>query len=194
MFGQAKVAPINPVSIPRLALCGAVLVVQAVDRITKEIDIPISDTVFYTDSKVVLGYVCNESRRFHIHVANHVQTIRKISSLDQWRYVESSNNPADLATRGLYPKDLAESSWLRGPEFLRDASEIPIPGQEQAFLSADDPEVRKQLKPLTTRTTSMEFPTMGAERLKRYSSWFTLRRAIAVLIAKVKCQKEKKHL
>ena len=105
VFGQAKVAPINPFRIPRLEPCGAVLAVQAVDslRITKEIAMEISETVFYTDSKVALGYICNESRRFHIYVANRVQTIRKISSPNQWRYVESSVNPSDLATRGLDP-------------------------------------------------------------------------------------------
>ena len=52
------------------------------------------------------------------------------------------------------PKHLPELSWLRGPEFLRNASEISIPGEEQAFLSADEPEVRKELKLLMTRTTS----------------------------------------
>ena len=118
------------------------LAVQAVYRITIEIDTVIADAVFYTDSKVVLGYVCNESR-CHIYVVNQVQKIRKISSPDQWSYVGSSNNPADLA---------AELSWLRGPEFLKNTSETSIPGEEKAFLSADDPEVRKEPKPLITRT------------------------------------------
>ena len=36
MFGQAKVAPIMPTSIPRLKLCGAVLAAQAIDRTTSE--------------------------------------------------------------------------------------------------------------------------------------------------------------
>ena len=147
--------------------------------------------MFYTDSKVVLGYACNESRRFHIHVANRVQTIRKISSPDEWRYVESSVNPADLATRGLHPKDLAVSSWLSGPEFLRNPSDITTPGTEQAILSPNDPELRKDLKPLTTSTKLSGSPTLGTERFKRYSSWPSLRRAIAILIAKVKSLKER---
>jgi hypothetical protein len=33
VYGQARLAPIHPVSIPRLELCGAVLVVEAVKKI-----------------------------------------------------------------------------------------------------------------------------------------------------------------
>ena len=84
---QAKVAPINPTSIPQLELCGAVLAVRAVDRITKEIDMEISQTLFYMDSTVVLCYICNESRRFHIYVSRRVETIRKSSSPNRERHI-----------------------------------------------------------------------------------------------------------
>lgn len=71
-------------------------------------------------------------------------------------------NASVLATRSLHPKDLAEFSWLRGLEFLTNASEISMPGEEQAFLSADDAKVRKELKPLMTRTTSIRVPHHGS--------------------------------
>ena len=187
MFGQAKVAPVNPIGISQLDR----MAVQAIDRITKETDIAISDTVFYSDLKVVLGYVSNESRRFHVHVANRVQTIRKISSSDQCRHVESSYNLADLATGGLHPKNLAESSWFRSPDLLENGPEIAISGVEQAFLSADNPEVRREPKPLLNRTMSTESSIMGAERFKRYLSWPYLRRAITVMVAKVRSRKDR---
>ena len=117
--------------------------------------------MFYTDSKVVLGY-CKESRRFHIYVANRVQTItlRVPSILLIW-----------LRARGLHPKDLAVSSWLSGPDVLRNPSEITTLGTKQAILSPNGPELRKKLKPLTTSVRSSGSPTLGTERFKKHSSW-----------------------
>ena len=40
--------------------------------------------VFWSDSKVVLGYIHNDSRRFHIFVANRVQQIRESTNPNQW--------------------------------------------------------------------------------------------------------------
>ena len=151
-----------------------------------------SEVVFYTDSKVVLGCIRNESRRFYVYVANRVEIIRKISTPDQWRYVESSNNPADLATRGLQAKDLTESEWLTGPAFLRNVTDsTSILDPVQATISPDDPEVRKEVKSHATSVKPQESRTLREDVFKRFSSWQSLRRAIAVLITKARLYKQR---
>ncbi|KAI2657502.1 Enolase-phosphatase E1 [Labeo rohita] len=47
------------------------------------------------DSTSVLKYIRNEMSRFKCFVANRVAEIRKASEITQWRYVNSSSNPAD---------------------------------------------------------------------------------------------------
>ena len=74
---------------------------------------------------MVLGYITNESRRFYIYVANRVYLIRSLSTREQWRYVESKQNPADLATRGVPTNKLMELSWLKGPGFLKKPESTP---------------------------------------------------------------------
>ena len=192
VFGQTRVAPINPVSIPRLELCGAVLAVQAADKVVKELDVTVAEVVFYTDSKVVLGYIRNESRRFYVYVANRVETIRRISTPDQWRYIESHKNPADTVTRGLQAKDLAESDWLNGPEFLKcTTGDAPAPDAEQLTPSVDDPEVRKEVKPRATNIKPNERNMLHEGVFKKFSTWSSLRRAIAALIVKVRLFKRR---
>ena len=94
-------------------------------------------------------------------------------------------------THVLHPKDLTVSSWLCGPEFLRNPSVITAPGTKQAILIPNDTELRTKLNPLTTSVKSSGSPTLETERFKRHSSWPSLRRTIAILIAKVKSLKER---
>ena len=185
VYSQARVAPLNPTSIPRLELCRAVLAVQAAQTVIKEIDLKISDVIYYTDSKVVLGYITNESRRFYVYVANRVELIRSMSTPEQWRYVETDLNPADLATRGVPSSKLMETSWLVGPEFLRKP-ERTLPTNEMFALVASDPEVRKAVFSASVSTQEEEEPDLGAERFKKFSSLKSLQRALANLIVIVR--------
>lgn len=70
--------------------------------IRKELDVKVNEETYYPDSKVVLGYIQNESRRFYVYVANHVQTIHNATDPSQWRYIDTAINPADLATLNLF--------------------------------------------------------------------------------------------
>lgn len=61
---------------------------------------------FWTDSSVVFSYIANNTRRFHVFVANRVQQIRDVSEPYQWNYVSASDNPADIASRGASADEL----------------------------------------------------------------------------------------
>ena len=118
------------------------LAVQAAQRVLKEIDMEITEVIYYTDSKVVLGYIANESRRFYVYVANRVQQIRSLSTPEQWRYVESEQTPQTSPLAESPPDKLMESSWLKSPEFLKKP-ESTLQTDEMFTLSTNDPEVRK---------------------------------------------------
>ena len=184
LFGQARMAPLQPTTIPRLELCGAVLSSQAVKKLLKELSLPIHEVVFYTDSKVTLSYIQNDSRRYYVYVANRAQIIRNVSDPSQWRYINTALNPADLATRGIAAENLKDSKWLSGPEFLKHATPSHTPVAEVVALDAQDPEVRSQVVAHITGVN--ETPGLGSERYSRFSRFASLRRALANLIVKIK--------
>ena len=143
----------------------------------------IDDITYYTDSKVVLGYIQNSSRRFYVYVANRVQLIRRLSNPQQWRYIDTSQNPADLATHRLSAPDLTGSDWIAGPSFLRSQINVLPKEEEEIPLDVHDPEVRKVL----AHTTNIrERRGLGTDRFSRFSSLASLQCAIANLIVVVK--------
>ena len=85
----------------------------------EELDIEINKEYFWTDSKVVLGYISNSSKRFNIFVANRIQFIHDHSDVAQWYYVLSACNPADDSSRRLGGiKSSKLQRWFKGPSFL----------------------------------------------------------------------------
>ena len=88
-------------SIPRLELTAAVVAVNVTTMLKNELNYENLQTLFYTDSEVVLGYTNNEARRFHTYVGNRVQHIRDRSEPEQWHHVTGKDNPANKASHGL---------------------------------------------------------------------------------------------
>ena len=119
VLGKSRVAPLKVMSIPRLELTAAVVAVKLNRLIRNELEYPIDDTIFWTDSSMVLQYIRNESRRFQTFVANRVAMIHEESTPKQWRHVNTASNPADVTSRGAKGSELHKMDlWLHGPMFL----------------------------------------------------------------------------
>ncbi|XP_070169676.1 uncharacterized protein [Polyergus mexicanus] len=66
-------------------------------------------------------------------VANRVAKIQELVTPDRWRFVPTAENPADAATRGLKPLELAETPlWWKGPCWLRSPA-AGWPREEDAY-------------------------------------------------------------
>ena len=109
-----------------------------------ELDIETIQCYYYTYSKIIIGYINNDARRFHVHVGNRVQHIRDRSSPEDWFHVPGKENPAEKASRGLTAKELLESNrGFNGPQFLWQQDPLPPQPQPVYTLLPSDNEVRK---------------------------------------------------
>lgn len=95
IMGKTKLAPMAVQTVPRLELGAAVLAVEIAELVSGELDVKLDDTRFYTDSKVVLGYIHNVARRFYVYVSNRVERIRKFSTPEQWLSVKTNYKLVD---------------------------------------------------------------------------------------------------
>lgn len=87
VFGKAKLAPQPDLTIPRLELCVAVLAIEIAEIVVSEMDTTFDNITYYTDSKVVLGYIQNHSRRFYVYVQNRIERICQSPCAGPWRGV-----------------------------------------------------------------------------------------------------------
>ena len=119
VVGKSRVAPVKFVSIHRLELQAALLGSRICASISKPLGLGMECVTFWSDSQTVLRWLNSNTMKFHVFVANRVGDILDTAPAAQWRYVATSDNPADDSSRGLYGCDLSLSHrWFNGPKFL----------------------------------------------------------------------------
>ena len=185
LAGKSRLAHLRPMTVPRLELSAAVLAVQLDQSMREELDIPITQSTFWSDSTCVLQYIRNQSRRFHTFVANRLSVIHENSTPTQWRHVGSELNPADEVSRGLTVEEMnANRKWLNGPPFLRKEEEFwpRDPTVHQPELSEDDPEIKRDIQSHSQSLTHHGSEDALSSLTERYSSWERLKRAVAWLL------------
>lgn len=119
IVAKTRVAPLQPLTIPKLELSGAFLVTKLVHKVSKHL--PMNHTIhLWTDSAIVLGWLQRKPHTLKTFVANRIGEIQRLVSTSQWKHVCSEQNPADLGSRGCTPQELEASSlWWNGPSWLQ---------------------------------------------------------------------------
>ncbi|XP_014828361.1 PREDICTED: uncharacterized protein LOC106907277 isoform X2 [Poecilia mexicana] len=175
LFGKARVAPLKPVTIPRLELTAAVMAVRLNNMLQSELQLPLEKACFWTDSTSVLKYIKNEDRRFQTFVANRVTIIRDNTDIEQWRHVPSSLNPADDASRGFKVDSLLNQKWIESPTFLWEPEDKWPKSPMNFSMTTDDPELKKT--PLINATVINSNAT--SQLISFFSDWQKLKLAVA---------------
>ena len=94
------------------------------------------DINFWTDSKVVLGWLTNPDLNLARFVKRRVDAILRVAHSGAWSYVSTGWNPADVGTReAAYKNPDHLKLWLNGPSFLlMDSVVVSAPGENSCSL------------------------------------------------------------
>ena len=117
-------------------------------------DMSLHDIYAWTDSTIVLNWLRDHPHRFKTYVGNRVSSIVNHIPSACWRHVSGSVNPADIASRGLFPAELIHSSlWWKGLSWLYQSEDC---WPKSAIELCHDEIEMDELK-ITAHATSVTF-------------------------------------
>ncbi|XP_065218644.1 uncharacterized protein LOC135844395 [Planococcus citri] len=136
---KSRVAPVKPPNIHRLELLAAVILSQLISRVCSNLKIDVENVYNFSDSKTVLNWINHPVEKLKQFVSNRVAKILLNTLKENWFYVDTKSNPADLATRGISAQNLIENSlWTSGPAWINDDFEEYISLDSRSFKYASE--------------------------------------------------------
>ena len=181
VIAKTRVAPLKPMSIPRLELQAALMGARLGNYIVKELQLNLNSTFYWTDSKTVLHWIKSESKRYKMFVSQRLGEIQELTNSDDWFYVSSKLNVADEATKRLGQVLFSnDSRWMKGPAFLQGSIEEWPTNVYNFTINNEDPEDMELKNNIVA--TIREKPQLQTPDAERFSKWTRLLRTTAWML------------
>ncbi|XP_015118162.1 uncharacterized protein LOC107041872 [Diachasma alloeum] len=137
---KSRVAPKERAMIPRLELLAATVGARLLKSVVSSLSRPGIETYCWSDSTIALAWIQRE-KQWATFVFNRVREIRQLTESRSWRHIPGEQNPADLPSRGCTARQLIDSRWIEGPEWLK----LPATRWPDANWDADEEQVDQEL-------------------------------------------------
>ncbi|XP_058817398.1 uncharacterized protein LOC131680706 [Topomyia yanbarensis] len=164
----------KPFTIPRAELCGALLLAKLVTTMIESMKLQLNAVTLWCDSQIVLCWLNKSPANLEVFVGNKVREINQLTAHYKWQYINSKENPADLASRGVNALELMKSAlWWHGPSTIQNTSDI---NSQSELVHTSVEELRDSVH------ANVSLQDCPNELLTRYSDFRKLQRVFAYAI------------
>ena len=179
LLSKARLCPKdNKFSIARLELLGAVLLARLMEAAKSSLNVDGDKCFYWTDSLITFYWLRKSHQSWKEWVSNRVKEIQTNSEALQWRHVPGTDNPADLASRGVNIEQFISKLqfWSNGPNFIKmDRQFWPVISHHCPVADIDK-EARKIVLMVSDNVSSP-----FADKIK-FERWNQIVRTIAYVI------------